>query len=91
MKRLTAIGAVLAAGVLAAACGSSASSSSGGGSSGGPSGVLTISNESGQQWTCQFNPLNPSDQFLSFGTVYEPLAFVNTLQNGTAKPWLASG
>jgi peptide/nickel transport system substrate-binding protein len=90
MKRLTAIGAVLAAGVLAAACGSSAPSSSGGGGGSGPSGVLTISNESGQQWSCQFNPLNPNDQFLAFGPVYEPLAFVNTLQNGNAKPWLAS-
>ena len=86
MKRLTAIGAVLAA-VLLAACGSS----SGGGSSSTASGVLTIDNESGSLWTCNFNPFNLSDISYGLGPVYEPLMFVNALQSAKATPWLATG
>jgi peptide/nickel transport system substrate-binding protein len=52
--------------------------------------VLTISNESGNLWPCDFNPLNPSDTFLSFGFEYESLAYVNPLQNGKATPMLAA-
>jgi peptide/nickel transport system substrate-binding protein len=91
MRRLKAIGVILAAGVLAAACGTSSANSPGSTGSSAPSGVLTISNESGQLWTCGFNPFNPSVNTLSFGPVYEPLAFVDTLKNGQATPWLASG
>jgi peptide/nickel transport system substrate-binding protein len=87
MRRLKAFGAILAVGLLAAACGSGSNPSS---SSAGPSGVLTISNESGAQWTCGFNPFNPNDTFLIFGPVYEPLVFVNTLQSGKTTPWLAT-
>jgi len=92
MKRLMSIGVILVASLLAAACGTSSSSSSGsgGGSSSGPSGVLTIDNESGSLWTCNFNPYNLSDIGYSFGPVYEPLVFVNTLQSAKATPWLAS-
>jgi peptide/nickel transport system substrate-binding protein len=88
MRRHKAIAtvALIAAGLLAAACGSSPSSSSGSG----PSGVLTIDNESGGTWTCDFNPFNLSDIGFSLGPVYEPLAFVNTLQSGKVTPWLAS-
>jgi peptide/nickel transport system substrate-binding protein len=94
MRRTIRAGAVLAAGLLAAAlaaCGGS-SPSSGSGSAAGPSGTLTISNEQGTLWTCSFNPFNPSNlaQGVTFGQVYEPLAFVNTLQSGKATPWLAT-
>ena len=94
MRRTIRAGAVLAAGLLAAAlaaCGGS-TPSSGSGSASGPSGVLTISNEQGTLWTCSFNPFNPSNlaQGVTFGQVYEPLAFVNTLQSGKATPWLAT-
>jgi len=94
MRRTIRAGAVLAAGLLAAAlaaCGGS-SPSSGSGSASGPSGTLTISNEQGTLWTCSFNPFNPSNlaQGVTFGQVYEPLAFVNTLQSGKATPWLAT-
>jgi peptide/nickel transport system substrate-binding protein len=85
MRRLTAIGAILTVGLLAAACGASSPSSGSG-----PSGVLTISNESGGTWTCQFNPFNPNVANLALGPVYEPLAFVNTLQSAKASPWLAT-
>jgi peptide/nickel transport system substrate-binding protein len=89
MRRLKAIAVIAAAGLLAAACGSSSGSSSS--SSSGPSGVLTISNESGALWTCGFNPFNPSVNDLSFGPVYEPLIFVDSLQNAKQTPWLATG
>ncbi len=86
MRRLRTLGLIIAAGLLAAGCGSSGSPSS----SSGPSGVLTISNESGGTWTCQFNPFNPNVNILPFGPVYEPLVFVNTLQSAKATPWLAT-
>jgi peptide/nickel transport system substrate-binding protein len=92
-RRMMSIGVLLAASLVAAACGSSSSSGSGSGggsSSGGSGGVLTIDNESGALWTCNFNPYNLSDIGLSFGTVYEPLVFVNSLQSAKTTPWLAS-
>jgi peptide/nickel transport system substrate-binding protein len=79
----------VAAGLLAAACGTSSSP----GKSSSPttaSGVLTIDNESGGVWTCDFNPFNLSYISYSLGPVYEPLVFVNTLQNAKATPWLAT-
>ena len=61
-RRIMSIGVLLVASLVAAACGSSsvrlrvrrrhAS---------GPNGVLTIDNESGALWTCNFNPYNLSD------------------------------
>jgi peptide/nickel transport system substrate-binding protein len=89
MRRIKILVVLFAACLLAAACGGG---SSGGGSSSSSGGntTLTISNESGALWTCNFNPFNLSYIFLSLGTVYEPLAFVNTLQNAKATPWLAS-
>jgi peptide/nickel transport system substrate-binding protein len=91
MRRLRVIGVLMVAGVLAAAaaCGSSGSSSSSGGSST-ATGVLTIDNESGGTWTCDFNPFNLSYISFSLGNVYEPLVFVNALQNAQATPWLAT-
>lgn len=97
---------VLTLGVILTACGGSsaatgkaATATTGG--SGGPStqgkaastkigGSLTISNESGALWTCGFNPFNPSVNFTSFGTVYEPLIFVDSLRSGKTTPWLAT-
>ncbi len=87
MRRLKAVAVLIAAGALAAACGTSSSPPS---SSSGPGGVLTIDNESGGTWTCDFNPFNLSYISFSLGNVYEPLVFVNTLQSGQATPWLAT-
>jgi peptide/nickel transport system substrate-binding protein len=53
-------------------------------------GTVTISNEQGQTWTCNFNPFNPSNNLESIGFVYEPLVFVNLLRNEEATPMLAS-
>ncbi len=89
MRRLKLLGVLIGAtGLLAAACGTS--TSSGPSNSSAPSGVLTIDNESGGTWTCDFNPFNLSYISFSLGNVYEPLAFVNTLQSGQATPWLAT-
>ncbi|MGN6174374.1 MAG: ABC transporter substrate-binding protein [Streptosporangiaceae bacterium] len=92
MRRFKIIGALLAAALLAAACSSSSSSPSGSssGQAAGPTGTLTISNEGGSLWTCGFNPFNLSYIQFSLGNVYEPLVFVNTLQNAKESPWLAS-
>jgi peptide/nickel transport system substrate-binding protein len=79
-------GVLLAAGLLAAAC------SSGSGTTGSTSAknVVTISNENGALWTCGFNPFLGSDQLLSVGFVYEPLVYINPLQNGATTPMLAT-
>ena len=53
-------------------------------------GSVTISNESGGNWTCQFNPFNPAVNQEALGFVYEPLVYVNTLKNGATTPMLAS-
>ncbi|MDT4981346.1 MAG: peptide/nickel transport system substrate-binding protein, partial [Pseudonocardiales bacterium] len=53
-------------------------------------GTVTISNVQGQTWTCQFNPFNPAVNTVSLGFVYEPLVFVNLLNNQAATPMLAS-
>ncbi|HXP19414.1 MAG TPA: ABC transporter substrate-binding protein [Streptosporangiaceae bacterium] len=88
MRRLTTLGVVIAVSLLAASCSSSSSSS--GPPSSHASGVLTIDNESGGNWTCDFSPFNLSYISFSLGTVYEPLVFVNTLQNAKETPWLAT-
>jgi peptide/nickel transport system substrate-binding protein len=92
MRRLKRSGALLAAGLLLGAlagCGSSGSSAGSQNNSAGGS-VLTIDNENGALWTCDFSPFNPSNQFLSVGFVYEPLVYVNPLQNAKTTPMLAS-
>jgi peptide/nickel transport system substrate-binding protein len=93
MRRLIRYGVIVAAGLLAAACSSSSPNGGTGGTGGGASGansVLTISNENGALWTCGFNPFNPSDTLVSVGFVYEPLVYVNPLQNGATTAMLAT-
>jgi len=94
MRRLTRYGVIAAAaGLLAAGCSAGAGSSSSSSSASGgktTSSVLTISNENGALWTCGFNPLNASDTLLSVGFMYEPLVYINPLQDGKTTPMLAS-
>jgi len=93
MRRLIRYGVIIVAGLLAAAgCSAGSSSTSASGSAGGKasSSVLTISNENGALWTCGFNPFNPNDTSLSVGFTYEPLVYVNPLQNGKTTPMLAT-
>ena len=77
MRRLTAIGAVVAACLLAASCsagkGGSGSNNSSSGSNAKTASSVTISNENGALWTCGFSPFNGSDTLLSVGFVYETL------------------
>src|SRR6266700_5261780 len=94
MRRLILAGAAVLLAATVAACGSSASSSSASGTAAkGPSGTMTISNEQGTQWNCSFNPFNPGNlgEGVTMGQVYEPLMFVDTLENAKVTPWLASG
>ena len=94
MRRLKAIGVIIGvAGLLTAAAACGTSSSSGTGTKSGPaaaSGTLTISNEFGSTWTCQFNPFNPNVTILPFGPVYEPLVYMDNLESGKTSPWLAT-
>jgi peptide/nickel transport system substrate-binding protein len=79
---------VLAMGLTAVSTTSTAGASARNSSS--ASGTLTISNESGELWPCSFNPFNPAVNQQSAGFVYEPLVFVDTLENAKTTPWLAS-
>ena len=53
-------------------------------------GSVTIANVQGQTWTCQFNPFNPAVNSVALGFVYEPLVYVNLLQDQKETPILAS-
>src|SRR5579863_10441441 len=96
MRRLTRYGVIITAGLLAsAACSSSSTSSTGtstaaSGGTTAASGTLVIDNENGALWTCGFSPFNPTDTLVSVGFVYEPLVYVNPLQNGATTPMLAT-
>jgi peptide/nickel transport system substrate-binding protein len=93
MRRLIRYGVIIGAGLLAAVTGCSAGASSAPSSTSGKTStnsVLTISNENGALWTCGFNPFNASDNLLSVGFIYEPLVYVNPLQNGKTTPMLAT-
>ena len=92
MRRLTRYGVIIVAGLLAAAGCSAGASSNPGHSSAKTStnSTLTISNENGALWTCGFSPLNTSYTLLAVGFIYEPLVYVNPLQNGKTTPMLAT-
>jgi peptide/nickel transport system substrate-binding protein len=51
---------------------------------------VNIADYYGEPWNCQFNPYNASDEFDSFGPVYEELVYENSLKNGATTPWLAT-
>src|SRR6266700_6915240 len=89
---LTGAAALLAAALAACSSGSSSSTSGSSSSAKGPTGTLTISNEQGTQWNCSFNPFLPGNlgEGVTMGQVYEPLAFIDTLENAKATPWLAT-
>src|SRR5215471_14880683 len=89
MRRYAIIAVLTVAALLGAACGGSSTTTSSQAPSG-PSGVLTLDNESGGTWACDFNPFTLSYVSFSVGNVYEPLVFVNALQNSKTTPWLAT-
>ena len=49
-----------------------------------PGGTVTIANETGATWNCQFNPLTTNQQEAN-GYIYESLLYINPLQD-TAAP-----
>ena len=82
------ISSLAAFSLLAGACGGGSASNT----SNAPKtvgGVLTIDNESGALWQCDFNPYNGSVNGQSFGILYEPLVYDNLL-NDKKTNWLAS-
>jgi peptide/nickel transport system substrate-binding protein len=95
MRRLITLGVIVGAGLLAAGCTAGSGSSTPTGTSTGhaattASSTLTIDNENGALWSCQFNPYNGADNFLTVGFDYEPLVYVNPLQAGKTTPMLAT-
>src|SRR5579859_5154846 len=101
MSRKQAVAAVAAGVFLVAACGSSSKKSASPTTVAGspttasgptttvakaPTGTVTISNEQGQTWTCSFNPFNSNVTSVSVGMIYEPLIYINILQNGKETP-----
>ncbi|MGO9196690.1 MAG: ABC transporter substrate-binding protein [Acidimicrobiales bacterium] len=85
--RIMVLATVTTLGITAAACGSSGKSS---GTSSPSSNAITISDEYGETWPCEFNPYNSSDVGFSFGPVYEELVYQNLIQSGKPTPWLAT-
>jgi peptide/nickel transport system substrate-binding protein len=94
MRRTTALVVVAALSLFTAACGKSGTGSTTPSASPPanikPGGTVTISNEQGQTWPCQFNPFNPANNAESLGFVYEPLVYVNLLNNAAETPMLAT-
>ena len=90
-KRIKALGALIGIGALAltAACSGGGSGGSGSHGSSSSSSSLTIANVAGTTWTCGFNPFNPSVSGLSIGFIYEPLVYINPLQNSKQTPMIA--
>ncbi|MEU7873571.1 ABC transporter substrate-binding protein [Dactylosporangium sp. NPDC049140] len=98
MTTLTKLAAIVAATTLTAACSGGSATGPASGGSGSvddfatthkKGGSVTIANESGQTWTCQFNPFNPAVNGLANGIVYEPLVYVNAIKNAAETPMLA--
>ena len=79
--RLMVPAAVIVASLTATTSGSAANSTSS---------TVNISDEYGVTWNCQFSPFNASDEFDSFGPVYEELVYIDNLKNGAVTPWLAT-
>jgi peptide/nickel transport system substrate-binding protein len=90
MRRLIVL-AALAAGVVAVAWAGFGSAANTSAHQTSATTSVTISNAQGATWTCGFNPFNANTNFLSIGTEYEVLTFVDPLKSGKTTSWLASG
>ncbi len=53
-------------------------------------GTVIIDNVGGSLWTCGFNPYGPSTAGLAAGIMYEPLVYINPLNN-SQRSWLSTG
>lgn len=87
-RRMTVTAVLVAASLLAAACSSSTKHPAAAGK------PLIISDVTGANWNCQFNPLNfaawPEGGPSETGPIYETLMFENLLTQKVS-PWLATG
>jgi peptide/nickel transport system substrate-binding protein len=92
MRRLKVLGIALTLSLVLAACSAANSGTTAPPSTNatGIGGSVTLSNEIGGTWSCGFNPFG-SNAGQSVGFIYEPLEFVNSLQNDKTTPWLATG
>jgi peptide/nickel transport system substrate-binding protein len=88
-KRIRALSALVGVGALALVAACSGGGGSGSTGSSGSSTSITIANVGGTTWTCGFNPFNPSVSGESIGFVYEPLVYVNPLQDSKETPMIA--
>jgi peptide/nickel transport system substrate-binding protein len=82
LLQLTVLGTVIAMSTVA--CGGTSSSSNTSG------GTVSISDEYGITWPCEFNPYNATVSYDSFGPIYEELVFMDSLKDGATTPWLAT-
>jgi peptide/nickel transport system substrate-binding protein len=82
--QLTVLGTVIAMSTVA--CGGTSSSSNTSTSGG----TVSISDEYGITWPCEFNPYNATVSYGSFGPIYEELVFMDSLKDGATTPWLAT-
>ena len=86
-RQITVLGAVISMSAIACGGTSNSSSTSTTSTSGAVSGgTVSISDEYGITWNCQFNPYNASVNFASFGPVYEELVYMDSLKNGATTP-----
>jgi peptide/nickel transport system substrate-binding protein len=82
LLQLTVLGTVIAMSTVA--CGGTSSSSNTSG------GTVSISDEYGITWPCEFSPYNATVNYDSFGPIYEELVFMDSLKDGATTPWLAT-
>ena len=85
-RRVGLLATLAALALFGSACGTSSNNN---GNQPAIGGTLTIDNESGALWQCDFNPYNGSVNGQSFGVLYEPLVYDNLL-NDKKTNWLAS-
>jgi len=83
------ISLLAATALLAGACGGGSTGNNNNNVTKSVGGIVTIDNESGALWQCDFNPYNGSVNGQAFGIIYEPLVYDNLL-NDKKTPWLAS-
>lgn len=53
-------------------------------------GTLVVDNATGALWNGSFSPFSVAVNFTSLGIIYEPLVYINIINNQTT-PWLATG
>jgi len=88
------VGSAVLAGSILAACGGSSPSAKGQQSSShattASATTLTISNGASGQFVANFSPFSPNAEPPTYGFIYEPLLYFDTVKANSVTPWLAS-